>query len=194
MIGIFLLLPTAVGALQVSPQLFRPTSTELLARSHPDAPTSIKCQPPTAETAGGAHKAFSASALFMSLLVVPPAAALNLGEAALQSGLQPMPPLFQLGVLAVLACPVFQMLDWEPKDEQPEQPEQPSASAPKAERSRPIQLMAAPKKGDEDKGGFTIGGFTSEQGSPAQIFTWTVALGIYALMFYGIANKAAGGS
>ena len=35
-------------------------------------------------------------------------------------------------------------------------------------------------------------GFVSEQGSASYYFTWTVALGIYALMFYGIAKHAAG--
>ena len=34
-------------------------------------------------------------------------------------------------------------------------------------------------------------GFISEQGSASYYFTWTVALSIYALMFYGIAQKAA---
>lgn len=46
--------------------------------------------------------------------------------------------------------------------------------------------MMAAKKGDESEG------FVSEQGSAAQVITWSIALGIWGLIFAGIAKHAAG--
>jgi hypothetical protein len=50
-------------------------------------------------------------------------------------------------------------------------------------KSKTVQIRS------KDKNGKEFGGFVSEQGSASYYFTWTVALGIYALMFYGIASK-----
>jgi hypothetical protein len=54
-------------------------------------------------------------------------------------------------------------------------------------RARTPNMMAGKKKPVEQP----TKGFISEQGSASYYFTWTVALSIYALMFYGIAQKAA---
>ena len=50
-------------------------------------------------------------------------------------------------------------------------------------KSKTVQIRS------KDKSGKEFDGFVSEQGSASYYFTWTVALGIYALMFYGIASK-----
>ena len=50
-------------------------------------------------------------------------------------------------------------------------------------KSKTVQIRS------KDKNGKEFDGFVSEQGSASYYFTWTVALGIYALMFYGIASK-----
>ena len=59
-----------------------------------------------------------------------------------------------------------------------------------ARKPKPSSTKKAPVIRSKDKQGREINGFVSEQGSVAQIFTWTIALGIYALMFYGIITKA----
>ena len=58
-----------------------------------------------------------------------------------------------------------------------------AASGGTNRRTPPPRMMAAKK--DEPEG------FISEQGSAAQYVTWTVALSIWALIFYGIAQHAA---
>ena len=58
-----------------------------------------------------------------------------------------------------------------------------AASGGSNRRTPPPRMMAAKK--DEPEG------FISEQGSAAQYITWTVALSIWALIFYGIAQHAA---
>jgi hypothetical protein len=59
-----------------------------------------------------------------------------------------------------------------------------TASGGPNRRTVPPRMMAAKKDAPE--------GFISEQGSAAQYITWTVALSIWVLMFYGIAQHAAG--
>ena len=44
----------------------------------------------------------------------------------------------------------------------------------------------------KDKSGKEFDGFISEQNSASYYITWGIALGIYALMFYGIASKVQG--
>ena len=66
----------------------------------------------------------------------------------------------------------------------------PSSKPSASRRSRSLRMMAKPKKEKQVSPGTP--GFVSEQGSASYYFTWTVALGIYALMFAGIAKHAAG--
>ena len=58
-----------------------------------------------------------------------------------------------------------------------------AASGGSNRRMSPPRMMATKK--DEPEG------FISEQGSAAQYITWTIALGIWAAIFYGIAQHAA---
>lgn len=68
----------------------------------------------------------------------------------------------------------------------------PSSKPSASRRSRSLRMMAKPKKEKPNQVSPGTPGFVSEQGSASYYFTWTVALGIYALMFAGIAKHAAG--
>ena len=158
-----LLLPMAVGALHLSPPQLSPQERSGSRSTHLSSPRLA--QPSAALNGDSALSPgrslavrttlLGACALATSSLAVAPALASD--PAAQHLGAHP--PILQLGVLAVLACPLFQRLGWEPPRDASAGDD--GARVVESERSRRINMMAK----DDDDRRFTIGGFTSEQAS-----------------------------